>query len=196
MNWIKESTLNGNHVILQPLKEEHESGLKTASSDGELWNLWYTTVPEPSNTGNYIKNALNELHKGVSLPFVVLDKNSGKVLGSTRYMNIDSASRRLEIGSTWYAKSVQRTCVNTECKLLLLTHAFEVLDCVAVEFRTHFHNLASRTAIARLGAKQDGILRNHRFDRMGNLRDTVVFSIIQSEWPTVKYGLEHKLKSR
>ncbi|UTW44290.1 GNAT family N-acetyltransferase [bacterium SCSIO 12696] len=193
-NWINPITLSGEHVVLEPMCSDHVSGLQQACADGELWKLWYTSVPTPETTEKYVKSALDNQAVGAMLPFVVRHKASGQVIGSTRYCNIDTTHRRLEIGYTWYAKSFQRTAVNTECKLLLLGHAFDTLGVIAVEFRTHWHNHASRNAIARLGAKQDGVLRNHQRSADGSYRDTVVFSIIDSEWPTVRQSLRCKLK--
>ncbi|KAK44740.1 GCN5 family acetyltransferase [Caballeronia jiangsuensis] len=191
--WIEPVTLEGEHVRLVPLTREHEAALTAAASDGELWKLWYTFVPSPDKTRGYIDTALDMRDRLGAHPFAVIDAKTGDVVGSTRYFNVDEANRRLEIGHTWYARRVQKTALNTEAKLLLLTHAFDKLDAIAVEFRTHFMNHASRTAIARLGAKQDGILRNHQVGRDGVLRDTVVFSIIQSEWPAVRANLNYRL---
>ncbi|MDR5742386.1 GNAT family protein [Caballeronia sp. LZ029] len=191
--WIEPVTLEGEHVRLVPLTREHEAALTAAASDGELWKLWYTFVPSPDKTRGYIDTALDMRDRLGAHPFAVIDAKTGDVVGSTRYFNVDEANRRLEIGHTWYARRVQKTALNTEAKLLLLTHAFDRLDAIAVEFRTHFMNHASRTAIARLGAKQDGILRNHQVGRDGVLRDTVVFSIIQSEWPAVRANLNYRL---
>lgn len=170
--------LKGEKVKLIPLKIEHANNLLEASDDGNLSKLWFTSEPDKTNINTYIKTALNEFKNGKSIPFTVVETTSGRIIGSTRFMNIDSKNKRLEIGHTWYSKSHQKTGINIESKLLLLTYAFEELNCIAVEFRTHWHNLPSRNAIAKLGAKQDGILRNHSYDKMGNLRDTVVFSII------------------
>jgi RimJ/RimL family protein N-acetyltransferase len=164
-----------------------------AAADGELWNLWYTSVPAPEKTQGWLDAALDMRERDGAMPFVVRDNASGDVIGSTRYFNVDPVNRRLEIGHTWYAKRVQRTAVNTECKLLLLTHAFEALGCIAVEFRTHWFNQASRAAILRLGAKQDGVLRNHQRLADGSKRDTVVFSIIDNEWPAAKRHLQFLL---
>lgn len=186
-------TLSGEYVTLVPLESSHEEGLLQAAADGELWNLWYTAVPSRSNITQYIQKALTEKKEKRSLPFTVIHKTTGKIIGATRYCNADHSNRRLEIGYTWYAVSFQKTAVNTECKLLLLQHAFEKLNCIAVEFRTHYFNHASRNAILRLGAKQDGILRNHRMDNKGVMRDSVVFSIINIEWPVVKQSLSFKL---
>ncbi|MEM7105905.1 MAG: GNAT family protein [Bacteroidota bacterium] len=194
--WLNKTSLEGTIVRLEPLEKIHEAGIIDAASDGELWHLWYTSVPPPEKAEAFIDHANSEFEKDTALPFVVIEKDSGKVVGSTRFMNADPTSKRLEIGHTWYARSVQRTGVNTECKFLLLSYAFEELNCIAVEFRTHWHNQTSRTAIARLGAKQDGVLRNHKIDKAGNLRDTVVFSIIRSEWNTVKKNLSFKMSQK
>jgi RimJ/RimL family protein N-acetyltransferase len=185
-------TLAGTHVELVPLAEQHLSDLANAVRDGELWKLWYTLVPSPDQLNEWFTKVMDEQAKNLSIPFVVKTK-TGNVVGSTRYMNIEKDIRRLEIGATWYAKSFQRSFVNTECKLLLLQHAFENLQCKAVEFRTHRLNTQSRAAIERLGALQDGILRNHRIMPNGTIRDTVVYSIIDTEWPNVKSNLLFKL---
>ncbi|MGW9684935.1 GNAT family N-acetyltransferase [Flagellimonas sp. 2504JD1-5] len=174
------------------METSHISALLEAASDGNLWELWYTSAPSADTVESYVKKVLEEQKLGVSLPFVVMDKVTSEVIGTTRYLNVDSKNKRVEIGATWYAKRTQRTGINTECKYLLLSHAFETLNTIAVEFRTHFHNHPSRNAILRLGAKQDGIIRNHIVDHNGLLRDTVVFSILNSEWPTVKNSLEFK----
>jgi N-acetyltransferase len=192
-NWLNETTLEGNLVHLIPLKAEHKSALLEASADGELWKLWYTSVPSKDSIDSYLEYAFSEQAAGCALLFAVVDKQTQKIIGSTRFCNADNLNHRVEIGYTWYAKSYQRTGVNTECKYLLLQHAFENLNAIAVEFRTHWHNQASRAAIARLGAKQDGILRNHQKNAEGIYRDTVVFSIIDQEWLTVKKGLEYKM---
>ena len=190
--WIEPVTLKGQHVTLEPLTPDHEEAIAAAAADGELWKLWYTSVPAPGTERAWIDAALAMRDNLGAHPFVVRDA-TGDIVGSTRFFNVDSANRRLEIGHTWYAKRVQRTPLNTEAKLLLLTHAFESLHAIAVEFRTHFMNHQSRTAIARLGAKQDGILRNHQQLPDGSFRDTVVFSIIASEWPAVRNSLQHRL---
>jgi len=187
--FIEPVTLEGRRATLEPLERRHEADLKRAAADGELWQLWYTSVPAPDKTRSYIDAALGMREDLGAMPFAVRDNASGEIVGCTRYFNVDAANRRLEIGHTWYSKSAQRTAINTECKLLLLTHAFEELACIAVEFRTHRFNHASREAIARLGAKQDGVLRNHQILPDGSYRDTVVFSIIESEWPAVKRHL-------
>ncbi|MDQ2962023.1 MAG: GNAT family N-acetyltransferase [Pseudomonadota bacterium] len=189
MAFIEPITLEGRHATLEPLAREHEPGLRRAAADGELWRLWYTSVPTPDKTGAYIDAALRMRGDLGAMPFAVRDTVAREIVGCTRYFNVDATNRRLEIGHTWYAKRAQRTAINTDCKLLLLTHAFEQLRCIAVEFRTHWFNHASREAIARLGAKQDGVLRNHQISPDGSYRDTVVFSIIESEWPAVKRHL-------
>jgi N-acetyltransferase len=191
--WIDPVTLTGEHVVLEPLALEHEAALAHAAADGELWNLWYTSVPAPGQTRAYIETAHDMRDRQGAMPFAVREAASGEIVGSTRFFNVEAAHRRLEIGHTWYARRVQRTALNTEAKLLLLGHAFDSLRAIAVEFRTHFMNHASRTAIARLGAKQDGILRNHQIGRDGVVRDTVVFSIIENEWPAVRANLRFKL---
>lgn len=194
MSFVEPILLKGKHVALEPLGIEHLDGLVEAVRDGELWKLWYTSVPRPETMRQEIERRIALQSKGSMLPFAVRRTDGEAVCGMTTYMNIDAVHKRVEIGSTWYAKGVQRTAVNTEAKLLLLTHAFESLQCIAVEFRTHWMNQQSRAAIARLGAKQDGILRNHQRMADGSLRDTVVFSIIESEWPTIKRHLQHKLE--
>ena len=191
--FIEPVTLSGAHATLLPLERSHEQALRSAAADGELWKLWYTSVPAPDRTADWIGAALEMRDRNGAMPFVVRANADGGIVGSTRYFNVDAANRRLEIGHTWYAKRAQRSAINTECKLLLLTHAFEALQCIAVEFRTHFFNFASRAAIARLGAKQDGILRNHQVMPDGTRRDTVVFSVIESEWPSVKRNLRYLL---
>ena len=187
--WIAPITLAGNLVNLVPIALSHEQGLIEATQDGSLWELWFTSVPNPEQVREFITTALDLQRTGSALAFSIIETSSGRILGSTRFCNIDVKSRRLEIGYTWYRQSAQRTGVNTECKLLLLQHAFEHLQCIAVEFRTNWHNLKSRAAIARLGAKQDGILRQHLLMPDGQYRDTVVFSILNSEWPAVKTQL-------
>jgi RimJ/RimL family protein N-acetyltransferase len=194
--WLYEIQIQGDLVKLEILSTEHIEDLTEAVKDGALWNLWYTSIPEPQNVKNYIETAISEFQNNKSFPFVIIRKYDNKVIGTTRFMNADSRNKRLEIGTTWYAKSTQRTGSNTECKYLLLKYAFENLECIAVEFRTHIHNTQSRNAIARLGAKQDGIIRNHTIDKTGCLRDTVVFSILNSEWNTVKKSLEFKMNKK
>ena len=195
MPWPEPVTLRGEHARLEPLSHDHHTGLVEAVKDGELWKLWYTFVPKPEDMTREIDRRLG-LHKtGSMTPFTVFDAD-GRIAGMTTYMNVDAANRRVEIGSTWYARRVQRSPLNTQCKLLLLAHAFEAINCIAVEFRTHFFNQQSRRAIERLGAKQDGILRSHQVAPNGTLRDTVVFSIIAAEWPTVKAHLTYQLNDK
>jgi len=191
--WLKEDELESKNFKLIPLRKEHSSAIVAAATDGELWNLWFTSVPNESSVDKYVNDALEQQVIGSSVPFVVVDKSNNKIIGSTRFCNIDSVNQRVEIGYTWYSKSYQRTSCNTECKLLLLSHAFENRDAIAVQFCTSWHNHVSRTAIGRLGAKQDGVLRNHQKLPNGGYRDTVVFSIINTEWLSVKANLEHKL---
>lgn len=195
MTWPQPVTLQDDSVILAPLSQAHAADLAEAVRDGELWKLWYTAIPAPEKMAAEIDRRLDLQRKGSMLPFAVIEAADGRAVGMTTYMNIDAANRRVEIGSTWYRKSVQRSALNTRAKLLLLRHAFEVLDCIAVEFRTHFFNRQSRAAIERLGAKQDGILRSHQIAPNGTLRDTVVYSILPAEWPAVKAGLEWRLAS-
>ena len=195
MPWPDPVTLRGEHARLEPLSHDHLAGLVEAVKDGELFKLWYTAVPKPEDMTKEIDRRLGLQQVGSMLPFTVFDA-AGKIAGMSTYMNIDAANRRVEIGSTWYAKRVQRTPLNTQCKLLLLGHAFEAINCIAVEFRTHFFNHQSRRAIERLGAKQDGILRSHQIAPNGALRDTVVFSIIAAEWPTVKAHLNFQLNDK
>lgn len=185
--------LTGQHVALEPLAQAHHDELCDATRDGELWKLWYTMIPAPEGMRDEIDRR-NTLHReGSMVPWAVRDLNSGKVVGMTTYMNVEADKPRVEIGSTWYARSVQRTALNTECKLLLLTHAFDTLGCIAVEFRTSYFNFPSRRAIERLGAKSDGILRNHMRMPDGTMRDTCVYSILPGEWPAVKKNLLFKL---
>lgn len=192
--WLRDIELTGRQVTLAPLRLSHRDALVEAASDGNLWELWYTGVPSPNNIEEYIAFALSENEAGRALAFVVIENSTRQIIGSTRFLNAKPAHRHLEIGNTWYASRFQRTGFNTECKLLLLAHAFEQLQAIAVEFRTHWHNHASRKAIAKLGAKQDGVLRNHQIGVDGIYRDTVVFSIIESEWPAVKKSLSFKLE--
>lgn len=195
MPFLEPLRLTGALVTLEPLTHDHHDDLVRAASDGHLWQLWYTHVPAPETMRAEIERRLAQQRVGAMLPFTARRKDTGDVIGMTTYLNADPDNRRVEIGSTWNARSVQRTGTNTESKLLLLTHAFESLHCIAVEFRTHWLNHQSRTAIARLGAKQDGVLRSHQRMPDGSLRDTVVFSITASEWPAVRSGLRHRLAS-
>ena len=201
MSFLEPITLTGRHVILEPLRPAHHDGLVEAARDGQLWNLWYTSVPTPEEMAAEIRRRLGLQEQGSMLPFTtrLIDPATGgpgRIIGMTTYMNIDPGTPRVEIGSTWNAVSVQGTGTNADSKLLLLSHAFDVLGCPAVEFRTHWLNHQSREAIARLGAKQDGVLRNHSRTKDGVLRDTVVFSILEHEWPMVRAGLEFRLAKR
>lgn len=194
MSWInRQDCLIGEHVILEPLSLDHVPSLILAANDGELWTLWYTNIPDASGMKAYVEFAQACENRGEAVAFAVRDKVSGNIVGSTRICHWDQPNRRLEVGYTWYAKSYQRTAINTESKLLILRYAFNTLDAIAVEFRTHRHNLASRNAIERLGAKQDGILRNHKILADGTIRDTVVFSILETEWPLVEPFLTSRL---
>ena len=195
MPFLEPVTLRGEHARLEPLSHDHTDGLTAAARDGDLWKLWYTAIPRAEDMTKEIDRRLGLQKAGTMLPWTVFDPEGG-IAGMTTFMNVDAANRRVEIGSTWYGKSAQRGPLNTQCKILLLTHAFETLNCIAVEFRTHFFNHQSRRAIERLGAKQDGILRNHQIAPNGTLRDTVVFSIIASEWPTVKTHLNYQLNEK
>jgi N-acetyltransferase len=194
MAWILPVTLSGAHAALVPLSAAHHDQLVEAANDGELWKLWYTSVPSPDGLRSEIERRLDLQTKGSMLPFTVIEKSSDLAVGMTSYMHIDAENRRLEIGSTWYRARVQRTAINTECKILLLTHAFEVLNCIRIEFRTSFFNQASRRGIERLGAKLDGILRSHMIHSDGSLRDTCVYSIVASEWPAVRSHLKWQLE--
>ena len=196
MAFLDPVTLTGELVTLEPLRHDDHDGLVDAARDGQLWELWYTRVPRPEAMRAEIDRRLSLQANDAMLPFTVRRNDTGAAIGMTTFMNPDAEACRVEIGSTWTARSAQRTGMNTEAKLLLLTHAFDALRCIAVEFRTHWLNLQSREAIARLGAKQDGVLRNHRRMPDGTLRDTVVFSIIESEWPAVRSGLRHRLAAR
>lgn len=194
--FIEPVTLRGVHATIEPLSPEHIEPIRAAAADGALWRLWYTSVPSPEATSAWLARALDMRETQGAMPFAVRAVASGNVIGSTRYFNVDETNRRLEIGHTWYARRAQRTAINTECKLLLLTHAFETLGCIAVEFRTHWFNHASRRAIERLGAKQDGVLRNHQLLADGSRRDTVVYSIVDGEWPAVRAHLKFLLDSK
>ncbi|WP_374569375.1 GNAT family N-acetyltransferase [Ideonella sp.] len=190
---VQPVTLERAPVRLVPLALEHEEGLKAAAADGELWNIRVTSVPEPQNTLAYITTALEHREAGHRMPFAVLDSATGRVLGSSSYHDIVPAVDRLEIGWTWYAKSVQRSAVNTTAKLLLLQHAFDTLGAQLVGWRTDNYNFASQRAIERLGAKKDGVLRHHALRRDGTVRDTVMYSLAAGEWPEVRAHLEYQL---
>jgi RimJ/RimL family protein N-acetyltransferase len=193
--WIEPVTLQGRHVRIEPMAPEHHDELVAAASDGELWKLWFTSVPRPEAMKDWIAAALAQREDSGAMPFVIRRLADGKLVGATRYFNISAANRRLEIGHTFYSRSVQRSAVNTESKLLLLTHAFEALECLGVELRTHFMNRESRRAIERLGAKLDGVLRAHMVMPDGSLRDTCVYSLIRHEWPAARSNLAFRLAS-
>jgi len=199
MAFVAPVTLEGRHVRLEPMTSECAdavaAALGIAAADGSMWESKVTAIPRPEEARAYVDLALAELDRGVSVPFVTIDRASGKVVGSTRYMNIEAPHRRLEIGTTWIGKSFQRTAINTEAKYLMLKHAFETLHCIAVDLRTHEKNVQSRAAIERLGAKLDGILRNHRILPDGSLRNTATYSIIDAEWPAVKARLEARMSA-
>lgn len=194
MSWLERIVLKGEIVTLEPLAPDHIEPLRYAVRDGEFWKLWYANVPSPGQMENYVITAIENAEKG-NIAFAVRLNATDGIVGTTRFYNVDETNRRPMLGYTWYAKSVCKTGVNTESKLLLLQHLFEKKKAIAVEFRTHFFNQVSRTAIERLGAKQDGILRNHQIMRDGSIRDTVVYSILQHEWPSVKNNLLDKLSS-
>ena len=190
---VQPIEFHGSHAALVPLSLDHHDDLVQAVQDGQLWQLWYTFIPPPEGMRQEIERRLSLQHQGSMLPFAVLNA-SGQAVGMTTYMNIDAQHHRLEIGSTWYRQGVHRTPLNTECKLMLLRHAFDTLGCHAVEFRTHWFNQASRRAIERLGAKLDGVLRSHQIAPNGSLRDTCVYSIVAHEWPAVQAHLSFQLQ--
>jgi len=187
--WPTPVTLTGTHASLAPLDQSHASDLAEAAADGELHKLWYTTIPTPEGVPAEIESRLGLMAAGSMLPFAILDSD-GRAVGMTTYMHIDPICKRVEIGATWLRASVQRSHINTECKFMLLRHAFETLGCPAVEFRTHSMNVQSRRAIERLGAKLDGILRAHMLMANGTMRDTAVYSVTAAEWPAVTANLE------
>ena len=193
--WAEPVTLEGRHGSIVPLSQDHAAALAEASADGQLHRLWYTSVPPPNRVGAEIDRRLALLAAGSMVPFAILDV-TGRAVGMTTYMNIDHDTRRLEIGSTWYRKAVQRTALNTEIKLLMLAHAFDMLDAIAVEFRTHVMNQQSRRAIERLGARLDGILRAHMILPNGTIRDTAVYSVTAPDWPSVRANLRWRLEAR
>jgi len=193
MAFVEPVTLTARGITLVPLSIDHEDGLRAAAADGALWNIRVTSVPEPENTRKYIEDALAMREAGSRLAFAVTDASTGKVLGCTSYHDIVPAIQRVEIGWTWYAKSVQRSHVNSTCKLLLMTHAFETLGCHVVGWRTDNFNFASQAAIERLGAKKDGVIRGHALRRDGTIRDTVMYSLTHGEWPEVKAQLLYQL---
>ena len=193
MAFVEPITLSARGVTLAPLALEHEAGLRAAAADGALWNIRVTSVPEPQDTRKYIEDALAMREAGNRFAFCVLDEASGRVLGSSSYHDILPAVKRVEIGYTWYAKRCQRTHVNSTCKLLMMTHAFETLGCRVVGWRTDNFNFASQAAIERLGARKDGVLRGHALRRDGTIRDTVMYSMRAGEWPETKAQLLHSL---
>ena len=194
MSWLERIKLEGELVTLYPLDMSHVEPLKAAVTDGELWKLWFANVPSPQRMESYVDSAIDEAEKG-NAAFVVCLNKTGRIVGTTRFYNVDEVNKRPMLGYTWYAKSVCKTGVNTESKLLLLQYAFEQKNAIAVEFRTHYFNQLSRAAIERLGARQDGILRSHQRMQDGSIRDTVVYSILQHEWPAVKNNLLSRLAS-
>ena len=196
MGFIDPVSLIGRYVSLVPLTYSHHDDLVEAVKDGELWRLWYTKIPAPEGVRAEIDRRLDLQRQGSMLAFAVIEQSTQQAVGMTTFMHIDALNRRVEIGSTWYRQRVQRSALNTECKLLLLTHAFERLNCIAVEFRTHYFNRQSRAGIERLGAKLDGVLRQHLITANGTLRDTCVYSILDHEWPTVKTHLGYQLNRR
>lgn len=193
MTYVSAVTLNAHGVKLEPLAHDHEAGLRAAAADGELWNLRVTSVPSPDETSAFIETALKDREAGHRFAFAVMDEASGTVLGATSYHDILPEVKRIEIGHTWYAKRAQRTHINTTCKLLLLTHAFDTLGCKVVGWRTDNFNYASQRAIERLGAKKDGVIRGHKLRRDGTIRDTVMYSLHRGEWPEVQAHLNYLL---
>lgn len=193
MTFVSPVTLNAHGVKLEPLAHDHEAGLHAAAADGELWNLRVTAVPSPDETSAFIETALKDREAGHRFAFAVIDEASGTVLGTTSYHDILPEVKRVEIGHTWYAKRAQRTHINTTCKLLLLTHAFDALGCNVVGWRTDNFNYASQRAIERLGAKKDGVIRGHKLRRDGTIRDTVMYSLLRGEWPEVRAHLNYLL---
>ncbi len=191
--WLQPLTLEIGPVRLVPLEQSHRDALVAAASDGKLWEIWHTSVPSEHTIDAYLERAFADQEAGTALAFAIMHVYSDEVIGTTRYYAADAANRRLDIGYTWYAKRYQRTGVNTRCKYLLLRHAFETLDCIVVGFKTNYLNRASRKAIARIGARQDGVLRNHQITADGTLRDTVVFSIVREEWPAVSKNLDYMM---
>jgi N-acetyltransferase len=196
MLFTEAPTLKNEFVELRQLSADDHDGPVDAVRVADLWRTWYTRIPSPEGMADEIERRLAAQAAGTMAPWTIVDARSQRVVGMTTYMGVDPANRRLEIGSTWVSRVVQGTRVNPAAKLLLLERAFDELGCIAVEFRTHWHNQQSRAAIAKLGAKQDGVLRNHTIFDNGTVRDTVVFSIIEGEWPTVRYGLEERLARR
>ena len=192
--WIEKSLIEGKYVVLEPLTLEHVPSLIEAVKDGEHWKLWFANVPNPDTMHQYVNDAIKQMLLG-NIAYAVRVKATNQIVGTTRFYNVDEPNRRALIGYTWYSNAVRGTKVNTECKYLLIKQLFEKYSAIAVEFRTHLHNTASRRAIERIGAQQDGILRNHIILNSGTVRDTVVYSIIDTEWPDTKQGLLNKLSS-
>lgn len=190
--WTEQPVLEGRHILLRPMVRSDGPAIVDAASDGKLWELFYTVVPGPESINAYLDRAEREQGWGRIMPFAVIEKASGDLVGATRYMRTNAPHRRLEIGTTFYASRVQRTPINSEAKLLLLTHAFESMNCVCVQFRTDHFNFASQRAIERLGAKRDGLIRNHQIID-GRVRDTVLYSILANEWEGVKRNLQMRL---
>jgi N-acetyltransferase len=190
--WRDQPVLEGDHVLLRPMGRADGPGIVEAASDGKLWELFYTFIPSADEIESYLDKAFADKDAGRAMPFVVIDKRNGRLVGSTRYMRMNQAARRLEIGTTFYAASAQRSAINSEAKLLLLSHAFDAMDCLCVQLRTDAFNFQSQRAIERLGAKKDGVLRNHSILK-GRVRDTVVYSILANEWEGVKRNLQMRL---
>lgn len=192
--WIKNQRLEGNYVLLVPIELHHIDPLKNAVMDGESWRLWFASVPSPEDMEEYVNTAIEQAKRG-HIAYVVIDKKTSKVVGTTRYYDVEAKHRRASIGYTWYANSVRRTPINTEAKLLLLNNLFSECGALSVVFKTHFFNTTSRAAIERLGGKLDGVLRSDQIMKDGSIRDTAVYSIIASEWPAVRNNLYHKLNA-
>lgn len=194
MNFFDAPILENSQVRLEPLTESHTDDLVEAVSTDNLWRTWYTHIPAPERMLDEIRDRRSLFESNKKVPWAIIEAATGRAVGMTTYLNIEPQNKRLEIGSTWIGRTVQKTTINPAAKLLLLERAFEDLGCIAVEFRTHWHNRQSRAAIEKLGAKQDGVLRNHTIFENGTTRDTVVYSIINAEWPTVKFALEERLR--
>ena len=190
--FIKQNRLGGEHIVLEPLTEQHIEPLQLAVADGDSWRTWYVNVPSPEQMAAYVGKAMSRAVEG-DLAYAVRLKSSGDIVGTTRFYNVDPANRRAMLGYTWYAQSVRRTAVNTECKMIMLENLFEASNAIAVEFQVHSANQTSRRAVERLGAKLDGLLRNHKIMPDGALRDSAIYSIIASEWPAVRAGLLNRL---
>jgi len=194
MSFGLATTLENQYVRLEPLRESHADALADSVQEGELWRAWYTNVPAPRSMADAVNARIASGERGEIVPWAIIDHTSNRAIGMSSYLHLEPANRRLEIGSTWIGNAYHGTAINPAAKLLMLERAFDGLGCIAVEFRTHWHNRRSRAAIEKVGAKQDGVLRNHMILPNGSVRDTVVYSIIESEWPTVRFGLEERLK--